>query len=95
MQSSTCKFLMGLGLGSVVGAIMYRCSKTDKAKEWKRKMCCAAQSAADKAGEWMTGAKEKASDVAEKMADHVADKAETVAQKAEEAKNKFHSYSGK
>ena len=62
MEKSTCKFLMGLGVGSVLGAIMYRCSKTAKAKEWKHKMCCAAQSAADKAGEWMTNVKEKAED---------------------------------
>lgn len=65
MQSSTCKFLMGLGLGSILGAIAYRCSKTDKAKEWKRKMCCAAQSAADKAGEWMSNAKEKVEETME------------------------------
>ena len=62
MEKSTCKFLLGLGVGSVLGAIMYRCSKTAKAKEWKHKMCCAAQSAADKAGEWMTNVKEKAED---------------------------------
>lgn len=86
---------MGLGLGSVLGMIVYRCSKTAKAKEWKHKMCCAAQSAAGKAGEWMTNAKDKAADVAEKVADNVADKAENVAQKAEDAKSKFQSYSGK
>lgn len=62
MEKSTCRFLLGLGVGSVLGAIMYRCSKTAKAKEWKHKMCCAAQSAADKAGEWMTNVKEKAED---------------------------------
>lgn len=95
MQSSTCRFWMGLGLGSVLGAIVYRCSKTSKAKEWKQKVCCAARSAADKAGEWMSNAKDKAEEVGQKVADNVADKAETVAQKAEEAKNKFHSYSGK
>lgn len=78
MQSSTAKFLVGLGLGSVLGMVIYRCSKTDKAKELKRKMCCAAQSAADKASEWMANAKEKTCDVA-------AD----IAKKAEDAKNKF------
>ena len=67
MQSSTCKFLMGLGLGSVLGAIMYRCSKSDKAKELKKKMCCAAQSAAEKAGEWMTNAKENLTPNTEKQ----------------------------
>lgn len=88
MQNSTCKFLLGLGVGSVLGMVAYRCSKTDKAKMWKRKMCCAAQSAADKAGEWMAGVKEKASDMGQQMAD----KAETV---AEDAKSKFQSYAGK
>lgn len=81
MQSSMCKFLMGLGVGSVLGAVLYRCSKTEKAKEWKRKMCCAAHSAAEKAGEWMADAKEKAT--------------EAVAQKAEEVKDKYQSYAGK
>ena len=68
MQSSTAKFWLGLGLGSVLGMIVYRCSRTDKAKELKRKMCCAAQSAADKAGEWMANVKDKTCDVAVDMA---------------------------
>lgn len=78
MQSSTAKFWLGLGLGSVLGMIVYRCSRTDKAKELKRKMCCAAQSAADKAGEWMANVKDKTCDVAVDMA-----------KKAEDSKNKF------
>ena len=61
MEKSTCRFLLGLGVGSVLGAIMYRCSKSDKAKELKKRMCCAAQSAAEKAGEWMTNAQERVS----------------------------------
>ena len=85
MQSSTCKFWVGLGLGSGLGAVVYRCSRTSKAKELKQKMCCAAQSAVDKAGEWMANAKDKASEMGQKVADEVADK-------AEEAKNKFHAY---
>ena len=74
MQSSTCKFWVGLGLGSVLGAIVYRCSRTAKAKEWKHKMCCAAQSAADKAGEWMSNIKDKATEMGEKVADEVSKK---------------------
>ena len=78
MQSSTAKFWLGLGLGSVLGMIVYRCSRTDKVKELKRKMCCAAQSAADKAGEWMANVKDKTCDVAVDMA-----------KKVEDSKNKF------
>lgn len=70
---------MGLGLGSVLGAVAYRCSRSAKAREWKHRMCCAANSVAGKAGEWMAGVKEKASE----MADDVADK------------NKYQSFSGK
>lgn len=76
---------MGLGLGSVLGAVMYRCSRTAKAKEWKQKMCCAAQSMAEKAGDWVTDAKEKAAGMGEKAAG-------SVAEKAEDVKEKFHSY---
>lgn len=85
MEKSTSRFLMGLGVGSMLGAMMYRCSQSAKAKEWKKKMCCAAQSAAEKAGEWMTNAKEKASEMSQKAAEGAADM-------AEEAKNKFHAY---
>ena len=60
MEKSVCKFWLGLGVGSILGAVLYRCSKTDKAKEWKDKMCCAAHSMAEKAGEWVTNVKEKA-----------------------------------
>ena len=54
------KFWVGLGMGAVLGVIAYHCSRTAKAKELKNKMCCAAQTAAEKAGEWMTNAKERA-----------------------------------
>lgn len=76
-----CRFLLGLGVGSVLGAVAYRMSRTEKAKELKKRMCCAAQSAADKAGEWMTGVKEKAAEAAQKMAD--------------DAKDKYHAYTEK
>ena len=85
MEKSTSRFLMGLGVGSMLGAIMYRCSQSAKAKEWKKKMCCAAQSAAEKAGEWVTNAKERAAEMGQKAAEAAADK-------AEDAKNKFNAY---
>lgn len=52
------KFWMGLGLGAVLGMVAYCLAKTDKAKELKARMCCAAHSMADKAGDWMANAKE-------------------------------------
>ena len=49
---------MGLGLGSLLGMVTYHLAKSEKAKIWKDKVSCAAQSAADKAGEWVTGVKD-------------------------------------
>lgn len=70
MEKSTCKFLLGLGIGSMLGAMMLRASQTEKAKELKKKMCCAAQSAAEKAGEWVSNAKDKAAEMTQKVAEN-------------------------
>ena len=51
-------FWIGLGLGTVLGMVAYHCAKSDKVNEWKQRVSCAALSAAEKAGEWMTNAKE-------------------------------------
>ena len=57
-QCKSVKFWIGLGLGTVLGMVAYHYAKSEKAKEWKEKISCAAHSAAEKAGEWMTGAQE-------------------------------------
>ena len=44
------KFWIGLGLGTVLGMVAYHCAKSDKVNEWKQRVSCAAQSAAEKAG---------------------------------------------
>ena len=59
------KFWLGIGLGSLLGMVAYHCAKSDRAKIWRDKVSCAAQQAADKAGEWMANAKEYASKQAE------------------------------
>ena len=53
------KFWIGLGLGTVLGAVVCCFSRSEKAKKWKDKMNTVAQTAAEKAGEWMTNAKEQ------------------------------------
>lgn len=50
---------MGLGLGTVLGVVAYCCMKSDKARILKEKMSCATKQAAEKAGEWMSNAKDK------------------------------------
>ena len=57
-QCKSVKFWIGLGLGTVLGMVGYHFAKSEKAKEWKAKIGSAAQSAAEKAGEWMNGAQE-------------------------------------
>ena len=57
-QCKSVKFWIGLGLGTVLGMVGYHFVKSEKAKEWKAKIGSAAQSAAEKAEEWMTGAQE-------------------------------------
>ena len=39
------KFWLGLGLGSLLGMVAYHCAKSEKAKIWRDKVSCAAQSA--------------------------------------------------
>lgn len=39
MENSSAKFWIGLGIGSIAGAMAYRFSRTSKAKRLKRKMC--------------------------------------------------------
>lgn len=47
------KFWIALGAGTVLGVAACYLARTEKAKLLKKKMCCAAHSAAEKAGEWM------------------------------------------
>lgn len=54
-----CNFLLGLGIGSVLGIVCYRYSKTEKAKALKAKMCDAAKNMGQHASEMVDAAKEK------------------------------------
>lgn len=96
MESRSSHFWMGMGLGSIFGALVYRCCQTSKAKQLKAKMAHAFHMATDQAEDAMDTAKDKVmgagAKVADKVADKVSDKAYDAADKADEMKNKVHSF---
>lgn len=100
MESKSSNFWLGMGLGSILGAIVYRCCQTSKAKQLKEKMTHAFNVATDQAGDLMDSAENKvkevgnkAMDADNKVADKVADKTNDAADKADEMKNKMHNFS--
>lgn len=81
---------IGLGIGSVIGALAYRFSRTSKAKKLKEKACDIFHKITGKAEDMLEEAKDKAADVGKVVADKVADKASDFAGKADDFKNKMH-----
>lgn len=92
MESKCSNFGIGLGLGSVLGAIIYRYSCTSKAKRLKCKVLHALYGAGDEAEDLVDAAKDKAVNAGEKVVDKVADTATNAAEKADEVKNKVHNF---
>lgn len=92
MKTNDSKFWVGLGVGSIIGAVVYHFCCSHKGKQLKEKMYHAFQRAGGEAGELMDDAKDKAWDVSTKVADRVADGAFNVAEKADDVKNRVHSY---
>ena len=83
---------MGLGLGSILGAIVYRCCQASKAKQVKDKISHALHVATDQTEDFVGSAKDKVIDAGAKVADKVADTTFNVAEKADEVKNKVHNF---
>lgn len=99
MESKCSNFWLGMGLGSILGAIVYRCCQTSKAKQLKDKVTHAFHAATDKAENLMDSAQNKAKEVGNKamevgnkVADKVTDKTYDAAEKADEMKNKMHNF---
>lgn len=90
--SSNSKFWVGLGLGSVIGACIYRFVCSQKGKQVKEKVYHVFHKVHGEAEEMMDVAKDKALDTGTKVADKVADGAFNVAEKADDMKNKVHAY---
>ncbi|MBQ2878407.1 MAG: YtxH domain-containing protein [Bacteroidaceae bacterium] len=85
MSLGSSKFWVGMLIGSVAGAMIYRCCQSGKAKEWKEKMCSKMSQMRHKAEEILEEGKKKAIDAGVKIAD-------SVAEKAEENRNRAHSF---
>lgn len=90
MECKKSNLWLGLGIGSVIGAIVYRLSCTSKAKQMKAKACDVFHKIGDEAGELLVAAKEKAMKTSVKMADTVADATYNIAEKADDIKGKVH-----
>ncbi len=89
MTTSCSRFWLGLGIGSVIGAIAHRCSCSAKGKEMKAKACDAINRMYQKAGSMVDAAKETAYEAGSKMADKAADATYNMAEKADDFKTKM------
>lgn len=69
MEKRNSNLWIGLGIGSVIGALAYRFSRTSKAKRMKEKVCDAFQKITGQAKEMLDEAKEKAVETGKEVAD--------------------------
>ncbi len=92
METGNSKFWLGLGLGSVLGVVLYRFSCSSKGKQLKEKACQAFHKVSEQAGEVFDSAKEKVMDTGAKVADKVADQTLYMAEKADNIKSKVHGF---
>ena len=90
MENRNSSLWVGLGIGSVIGALAYRFSRTSKAKKLKEKVCDTFHKITGQAEGMLDEAKEKAVDAGKTVADKVADKTLDIAEKADDFKSKVH-----
>lgn len=74
-------FLIGLGVGAVLGALAYRFSSSTKAKQLRIKVDHALHKVGGEAEEFLDSAKEKALKAGTKVVDKVAEKADDMRSK--------------
>ena len=87
METSKSNFLIGLAIGSAIGALAQRFSRTAKAKMLKKKIHNAMAKIADRAESLAETVRDKALDAS---TDKVADATFDVAEKADTLKSKVH-----
>lgn len=90
----TCKdshFLIGLGVGSILGALAYGFARSARAKKMKAEVSDALHRIEGHTECLIESAKEKALYAGEKVADKVANETSVIAEKANDIKGKVHS----
>ena len=90
MENRNSSLCPGLGVGSVIGALAYRFSRTSKARKLKRKVCDAFHKITGQAEDVLEEVKDKVADTGKAVADKVAEKTSDLADKAEDLKGKVH-----
>ncbi|MBS5412495.1 MAG: YtxH domain-containing protein [Bacteroides thetaiotaomicron] len=90
MENRNSSLWLGLGVGSVIGALAYRFSRTSKARKLKRKVCDAFHKITGQAEDVLEEVKDKVADTGKAVADKVAEKTSDLADKAEDLKGKVH-----
>lgn len=92
MESGKSNFVMGLGVGSVIGALVYRFCCSPKGKMMKEKVNNMFHKVTGDAVDMIDDTKGKALDAGTMVADKVADGAFEVAAKTDDVRNKVHTY---
>ena len=90
MKCKDSNFWIGLGIGSVAGALAYHFSRTEKAKRLEDAICRAIHKASGEAKEFINTTEEEALHVGTKVADKMAHEAHEASEKADNGK--FSSY---
>lgn len=96
MVCRNSNFWIGLGIGSVLGALAYRLSRTSRAKKMESDIYHAIRRMGNRADDMLEDAENKALrasakavEAGAKLADKVAEKADKVAEKADQMKDKW------
>ena len=95
MESGKSNFLIGLGVGSVIGALVYRFWHSPKGKRVKEKVNHAFQKVTGDGINMIDTVNDKVLDAGIKVADKVAEGNFYVAEKADDVRDKVHAMADK
>ena len=85
MENRNSSLWIGLGIGTVIGTLAYRFSRTSKAKKLKEKVCNVFHKITGQTEDLLDEAKEKVADTGKVVVDKVADKVQDGADAVKDA----------